>query len=169
MGPNPNGPLSVSCETELLDTRFFFGVRDPWVLLEIFWILTWLHYTYMYIWKEEFLSRHVSLSELSATPGGFGSSWWNCTHHRQRLSTHPFGEMTIKTDQKRVGTTMARDRFQSTCERPVCVAFFSHGKCQKAACAKKNGRGEDAMIWCGMVINLIVVGVSIYPLYGFPI
>ena len=34
MGPNPNGPLSVSYDRAI---RYlgFFGVRDPWVLLEI--------------------------------------------------------------------------------------------------------------------------------------
>lgn len=68
-------------------------------------------------------------------------------------------------------------------ENATHLVFFRMASCQKAACAKKDGRGEDA-IWCGMwlsgpsqvglnsrfpmVIHL-VVGVLIYPLHGFPI
>ena len=50
MGPNPNGPLSVSCDRA---TRISggFGVRGPWVLLEISWIYTCL-YTVIYIHRE---------------------------------------------------------------------------------------------------------------------
>ena len=39
MGPNPNGPRSVSCETELLDTQVVSG-SVQWVLLEISWKVT---------------------------------------------------------------------------------------------------------------------------------
>ena len=38
MGPNPNGPRSVSCDRAIRYSGFF-GVREKWVLLEISWIL----------------------------------------------------------------------------------------------------------------------------------
>ena len=38
MGPNPNGPRSVSCDRTFFDTQVFFGVRSGTVLLEISWI-----------------------------------------------------------------------------------------------------------------------------------
>ena len=39
-GKSVKRPRSVSCETKLLDTQGFFGVRDTWVRpLEISWII----------------------------------------------------------------------------------------------------------------------------------
>ena len=39
MGPNPNGPRSVSCNRAIRYSGFF-GVRETWVPLEISWKLS---------------------------------------------------------------------------------------------------------------------------------
>ena len=54
MGPNPNGPRSVSCDRAIRYSGFF-GVRETWVLLEISWIET----NHIFFGPSPFILRHL--------------------------------------------------------------------------------------------------------------
>ena len=57
MGPNPNGPRSVSCDPAMRYSGFF-GVRGPWVLLDISWKHQWLSPNLISSWKKTWLNHH---------------------------------------------------------------------------------------------------------------